>query len=157
MVPRGARAAIVDDEILGVEEKHDNAEEYLEALAMLEQEGNAFPTVTQVAAKMRVKPPSAVQMLKRVATRGQITYHERKGVQLTAKGRRVGLRMVRNGRLMEVFITQTLHLPLDVRLAHSIEHNMTETFADALCSLMGHPRTCPHASPIPTGACCDAS
>lgn len=142
------------DEILGVEAPHDNAEEYLEGLAMLEQDGNRLPTVSQVAAMLRVKPPSAVQMLRRLAERGHVKYLPLKGVRLKAKGRRIGMRMVRNGRLMEVFITQTLKLPLDVRLAHSVEHDMTVSFADALCSLTGHPQQCPHEYPIPPGACC---
>ncbi|MFQ6134544.1 MAG: iron dependent repressor, metal binding and dimerization domain protein, partial [Nitrososphaerales archaeon] len=35
-----------------------------------------------------------------------------------------------------------------------IEHHMTEEFADALCTLMKHPRKCPHGNPIPKGRCC---
>jgi DtxR family Mn-dependent transcriptional regulator len=55
---------------------------------------------------------------------------------------------------MEVFITGTLHLPLDIRLAHTVEHAMTDRFADALCKLVGHPERCPHGYPIPRGRCC---
>lgn len=136
------------------EDSHDHAEEYLEALAMLEQEGVALAPISLVAKRLRIKDPSAVQMLKRLAARGLVAYVAREGVRLTAKGRRVGLRMVRNGRLMEVFTVDTLKLPLDIRLAHTVEHSMTVPFADALCALMGHPRACPHGYAIPPGACC---
>ncbi len=144
----------MDDELFFFEEQEDSAEEYLEALAMLEQEGRSPATITDVARKLRVKAPSAVQMLRRLATERHVTYLPRAGVRLTRTGRRIGIRMVRNGRLMEVFITDKLRIPLDIRLAHTVEHSMTEAFANALCGLLRHPRECPHGYEIPRGACC---
>ena len=146
----------MDDELFFFEEHEDSAEEYLEALAVLEQEGRSPATITDVARKLRVKAPSAVQMLRRIAARGHVTYFPHRGVRLTRTGRRIGMRMVRNGRLMEVFITDTLGLPLDIRLAHTVEHSMTPTFADALCGFLGHPRECPHGYQLPRGPCCPA-
>ncbi|MHB8604101.1 MAG: metal-dependent transcriptional regulator [Thermoplasmatota archaeon] len=152
---RGGRTGeAVSDELLFFEEEHDHSEEYLEALVMLEQDGKKPATVTQVAQMLRIKPPSAVEMLKRLAKRGVVTYLDRQGVRLTPKGRRIGRRMVRNGRLMEVFLVQDLRIPLDIRLAHTVEHSMTEVFADALCTRLGHPASCPHGYPIPQGRCC---
>jgi len=121
---------------------------------MLEQDGVTLAQVTEVARMVHVKPPSAVQMLKRLAGRGLVKYLDREGVHLTAKGRRVGRRMVRNGRLMEVFLTDTLKIPLDIKLAHTVEHAMTDAFANALCGFMGHPARCPHGYEIPAGTCC---
>lgn len=155
--PKPSGTGGMNDEFLFFEESHDHAEEYLEALAMLEQEGELLPGVSDIASKLHVKAPSAVQMLKRLAQRGLVEYLERQGVRLTPKGRRIGLRMVRNGRLMEVFMTKDLGLPLDLKVAHSIEHSMSDAFADALCARMGHPELCPHAYAIPAGACCPAS
>jgi DtxR family transcriptional regulator, Mn-dependent transcriptional regulator len=153
MAPRG-RAKALPDETTIFEESHDHAEEYLEALAMLEQEGRERATISEVARRMHIKAPSVVQMLKRLANRGLVRYYEREGVQLTAKGRKVGMRMVRNGRLMEAFMTDFLKMPLDIKVAHTVEHGMSDAFADALCGLMGHPSACPHTYPIPRGACC---
>ncbi|HMC30259.1 MAG TPA: iron dependent repressor, metal binding and dimerization domain protein, partial [Candidatus Angelobacter sp.] len=28
---------------------------------------------------------------------------------------------------------------------------------DRICTFLGHPRTCPHGSPIPAGPCCIAA
>jgi len=156
-VERKATKAHMDDELFFFEEPEDSSEEYLEALAMLEQEGRSPATITDVARKLRVKAPSAVQMLRRIAARGHVTYLPHTGVRLTRAGRKIGMRMVRNGRLMEVFITNTLRIPLDIRLAHTVEHSMTETFADALCGFLGHPRECPHGYKIPVGRCCTAA
>lgn len=154
-MPRGrAPAQRMEDELQFFEEPHDAAEEYLEALVMLEQQGEKPAAVSSVARMLGVKPPSVVQMLHRLDQKGLVEYGEGKGIRLAPKGRRIGRRMVRNGRLMEVFITKKLKLPLDVRLAHTVEHSMTDDFADALCTLLRHPTTCPHQYPIPSGRCC---
>lgn len=144
----------LEDEFLGDEEKPDPSEEYLEAMAMLEQMGFKTPTVGQVAKKVKVQPPSAVQMLRRLERRGHVKYLQREGVRLTAKGRRIGQRMVRNGRLMEVFIATELGLPQELQVAHAVEHSLSPGFTDALCARMGHPAACPHGYPIPPGDCC---
>jgi DtxR family transcriptional regulator, Mn-dependent transcriptional regulator len=144
----------LEDEFLGDEEKPDPAEEYLEALAMLEQLGDPIATVGEVAQKVKVRPPSAVQMLRRLERRGLVTYLDRQGVKLTAKGRRVGQRMVRNGRLMEVFIATELQLPEELAVAHAVEHSLSPKFTEALCARLGHPTACPHGYPIPPGTCC---
>lgn len=144
----------LEDEFLGDEEKADPAEEYLEALAMLEQLGRKIATVGEVAQKVKVRPPSAVQMLRRLEKKGLVVYLAREGVSLTAKGRKVGQRMVRNGRLMEVFISRELGLPRELGVAHAVEHTISLRFADALCQRLGHPNECPHGYPIPAGRCC---
>lgn len=147
----------LEDEFLGDEEKPDPAEEYLEALAMLEQLGRKVATIGEVAQKVKVRPPSAVQMLRRLAKQGLVKYAQGEGAQLTAKGRRIGLKMVRHGRLMEVFIDVELGLPDELGVAHAIEHSLSTRFADAVCTKMSHPDTCPHGYPIPPGDCCPKS
>lgn len=144
----------LEDQYLGDEEKPDPSEEYLEALAMLEQLGIKTATIGDVAAKVKVRPPSAVQMLRRLDKKGLVRYRQGEGVQLTGKGRKIGQRMIRHGRLMEVFIATELGLPDELNVAHSVEHSLSTAFVDALCSRMGHPRACPHGYGIPRGGCC---
>src|SRR5688500_1489024 len=110
----------LEDSFLGDEEKPDPGEEYLEALTMLEQLGVDVATVTEVARKVKVRPPSAVEMLRRLEKKGLVDYLSHQGVRLTVKGRRVGERMVRNGRLMEVFIASELRLPKELGVAHAV-------------------------------------
>lgn len=144
----------LEDEFLGDEEKPDPAEEYLEALAMLEQLGRKVATIGEVAQKVKVRPPSAVQMLRRLDRQGLVKYGAGEGAQLTAKGRKIGLKMVRHGRLMEVFIARELGLPEDLGVAHAVEHSISTRFAEALCTRLAHPAKCPHGYPIPPGRCC---
>jgi DtxR family Mn-dependent transcriptional regulator len=34
------------------------------------------------------------------------------------------------------------------------EHTLAPGLTEAICTLLGHPRECPHGSPIPEGDCC---
>jgi len=35
-----------------------------------------------------------------------------------------------------------------------LEHVLKKGLEDKICTLLGHPRSCPHGSPIPPGKCC---
>ena len=41
--------------------------------------------------------------------------------------------------------------------ACEFEHIITPELVDSICILLGHPKTCPHGSPIPQGQCCTES
>lgn len=143
------------DEMLFLGGEHAHEEEYLEGLAMLEAErADGLVGISDVARALKVRPPSAWEMLRRLAKTGHVEYVPRRGVRLTPAGREIGLRMVRYGRLMEVFIVRRLRAPGEMAVAHAVEHGMTERFATALCGFLGHPRRCPHGHDIPPGSCC---
>ena len=37
-----------------------------------------------------------------------------------------------------------------------MEHIVSDEITDSICTLLGHPRVCPHGKPIPPGVCCSA-
>jgi len=41
--------------------------------------------------------------------------------------------------------------------ACKFEHILSQEATERICSFLGHPRTCPHGSPIPAGECCLAA
>jgi Mn-dependent DtxR family transcriptional regulator len=43
---------------------------------------------------------------------------------------------------------------IDEEMVCGIEHHMKQIFTDALCTLLNHPRECPHRHAIPRGQCC---
>lgn len=131
-----------------------HAEEYLEALWIIEDEGEEPVKISSVSEKLGVTPPSAVGMLKKLASLGHVEYLPRKGVILSDEGRKIGRHIVRNGMLIEMFMDEQLKIPPDDRLACGMEHHMTEEFAEALCGMLGHPEKCPHNNLIPPGSCC---
>ena len=77
-------------------------------------------------------------------------------VELTAAGRRDARSIVRCARLAERLLVDVLRLRDDLvePSACRLEHNLSEEVADSICTLLGHPKTCPHGHPIPPGECC---
>jgi len=78
-------------------------------------------------------------------------------VALTAAGRRQARMVVRCARLAERLLVDVLHVrdELVEPSACRLEHILSEEVADSICTLLGHPKTCPHGHLIPPGECCD--
>jgi DtxR family Mn-dependent transcriptional regulator len=93
-------------------------------------------------------------MLKKLEKRGLVVYVMREGVRLTEKGRSAATKIIRNHRLFEILMKKTLNKKVDEEVVCGIEHHMSEEFADAICTLLKHPRRCPHGNQIPDGECC---
>jgi len=77
-------------------------------------------------------------------------------VELTPAGRRQAQTIVRCARLAERLLVDVLHVRDDLvePSACRLEHSLTEEVADSICTLLGHPKTCPHGHVIPPGECC---
>ena len=73
---------------------------------------------------------------------------------MTEAGESIGKQMIRNTRLLEVMIKDALKIEIDEEMVCGIEHHMKNQFTNALCTLLKHPRECPHGNRIPRGECC---
>jgi len=131
-----------------------HAQMYLEAIWLIQERTQNHARVSAIAEKLGVTDPSVVEMLKRLRRKGMIQYRNREGTRLLPKGRTIGKAMARNGRLLEVLMRNKLEIPVDPRAVNGIEHYLTERFADALCTMLNHPKKCPHGNLIPQGKCC---
>ena len=77
-------------------------------------------------------------------------------INLTEKGSTIARRLVRAHRLAERLFTDVLEIgrePME-ESACSLEHCLSHEALDAICTLLGHPRECPHGRPIAPGLCC---
>jgi DtxR family Mn-dependent transcriptional regulator len=83
-----------------------------------------------------------------------VVYRARQGIELTNKGRRIAERIIRAHRLTEVLMNETLKTDIQEETVCGMEHHMNEKFMDALCTVLNHPRKCPHGNRIPKGKCC---
>src|SRR3990170_6403274 len=101
--------------------KQESIEEYLEVLTIMEEQGIAPVRVSGIERHLRIAPPSVVQMLRKLANGGYVSYQAKAGASLTEKGRGVGTRILRNHRIMEAFVDRTVHMDLDGRVGCAIE------------------------------------
>jgi len=89
-----------------------------------------------------------------VETLRDLVVYNKNGVTLTESGQQVGTTMMRNSRLLEVMMENALKVEIDEEMVCGIEHHMKKQFTDALCTMLNHPRKCPHNYDIPMGVCC---
>ena len=143
----------LDHEILFVgTAEAEHVEMYLKAIWHI-KERNEPVRISTIAKMLNVRQPSVVQMLKKLSGRNLVKYNKA-GVSLTEEGEVIGSSMMRNSRLLEVLMQNALKIEIDEEMVCGIEHHMNEQFTDALCTMLNHPRICPHNNEIPKGDCC---
>lgn len=143
----------VNDEILFVgTAEAEHIEMYLKAIWHI-KEKNEPVKISTIAKMLNVRQPSVVQMLKKLNEQNLVNYNKA-GVTLTQEGERIGASMMRNSRLLEVLMDSALKVEIDEEMVCGIEHHMNRQFTDALCTMLKHPRKCPHDHEIPMGDCC---
>ena len=133
----------------------EHVEMYLKAIWHIKERGEDVK-ISTIAKMLNVRQPSVVQMLKKLNEKNLVNYNKA-GVTLTQDGERVGSSMMRNSRLLEVLMDSALKVAIDEEMVCGIEHHMNKQFTDALCSMLKHPRKCPHDHEIPMGECCKST
>jgi DtxR family transcriptional regulator, Mn-dependent transcriptional regulator len=79
-------------------------------------------------------------------------------VEFTVEGEARARDVVRRHRLTERLFRDLLDLGEQTMedQACEFEHILSREATDSVCTLLGHPPTCPHGKPIPPGECCGA-
>ena len=116
------------------------------------QTGSSEVAMGRVAECLQVTPGTATTMIKSLQKKGWVNYRPRKGVKLTASGRKVGMSMLRRHRLLETFLVETLGLDWGEihDEAEELEHAISEKVLEKLDEFLGRPSHDPHGDPIPT-------
>lgn len=98
----------------------------------------------------------AEEHLGELSRQGLITIDDAQRVRLAKEGRKLAERIIRRHRLAERLICDTLgaHVDDSEDAACEFEHILADGIANSICTLLGHPRFCPHGKPIPEGECC---
>jgi len=125
-------------------------EDYLKALYALDGASHAV-TVGELARRLCVSPPSATNMLDRLAREALVTRARRGEARLTGPGKRRALDTLRRHRLLETFLVSVLGL--DWAEAHEdaevLEHGVSDRVLAAIEKLLEFPTEDPHGHPIP--------
>ena len=143
-----------DEELYVGTAESEHVEMYLKAIWHI-RERKEKVKVSSIAKILNVRQPSVVQMLHKLNDANLVKYVKGNAVmKLTTEGEKIGEQMIRNTRLLEVMMKEALKIEIDEEMVCGIEHHMKEIFTDALCTLLKHPRSCPHGYDIPMGNCC---
>ena len=96
--------------------------------------------------------PSTVHMtLRRLERDGLVNLNDRKEIELTEEGKKSAEGIAHRHNLAEYFLWHELKIPwyLVHTHAHNLEHAITPLVAARLEEYLGHPKFCPHGSPMP--------
>jgi len=125
------------------------AEDYLKAIFQLE--GPKGVSTKALADHLGISQPSVTAMTKKLATDALVVRVPYRGVSLTPAGRRIALEVLRHHRLLELFLADSLGLPLDEVHAEAdrLEHVLSEELEARIDAALGYPTHDPHGDPIP--------
>jgi len=126
--------------------------EVLEALWTLEEKGKASIDSLSGEAATTVTD----KLLQTLRDENLIATDGPNEVKLLPGGRTLAEQIIRRHRLAERLICDVLgsHVDDSEDAACEFEHVLAEGITNSICTLLGHPRYCPHNRPIPEGDCC---
>jgi len=126
-------------------------EDFLKAIYLLQQEHERVQTST-LAEALAITAPSTTEMAKKLARAKLVSHEPYRGMRLTAAGERIALEIVRNHRLIELFLVEALGYSWDEvhEEAERLEHAISDRLAERIAEYLGDPHFDPHGDPIPT-------
>ena len=129
-------------------EPKEQAEELLETLWILTEEKKEASLSLDDLTRMK-KPVEQLLKAGYISVSGD-------RVTLTSKGQPEATNVVRRHRLAERLLADVLGTgdTLIHEKACKFEHLLDRGLDESICSLLGHPKVCPHGKPIPPGRCC---
>ncbi len=139
----GQRVSTVGNEAL---------EDYAKAIYGLQAREPGPVSTSALSVRLDVSPGAVTAMLKRLADQGLVRYEPYHGVELTAKGERLALEVIRHHRLLEAYLAEALGMPWDRVHAEAevLEHYISEDLERLIADALGDPSHDPHCDPIPS-------
>jgi DtxR family transcriptional regulator, Mn-dependent transcriptional regulator len=133
-------------------EASEEIAEVLEVVWTLEEQGAA--TVDQVINTVNISVSE--NLIQQLGSQGLIAVEDGGHIHLLPDGKRMAEQIIRRHRLAERLICDVLGASVDdiEAAACEYEHLLAEGITNSICTLLGHPRFCPHNKPIPEGECC---
>jgi len=125
-------------------------ENYLKTIFHLQTKDENVST-NELAEKLKSKPASITDMMKKLKTRKLVNYQPYQGFRLTPEGKKVALSIIRRHRLWEYFLAEKLKFSWDEvhEVAEQLEHVSSKKLIDKLDEYLGSPKFDPHGDPIP--------
>ena len=125
-------------------------ENYLKTIFHLQIKDENVST-NELAEKLKAKPASITDMMKKLKNRKLVNYQPYQGFRLTPEGKKVALSIIRRHRLWEYFLAEKLKFSWDEvhEVAEQLEHVSSKKLIDKLDEYLGYPKFDPHGDPIP--------
>lgn len=125
-------------------------ENYIKSIYHLQQ-SDGFVNTNELAARLRARPASITDMLKKLKAKKLLQYEPYKEFCLSVQGKKIALAIVRKHRLWEYFLVEKLQFDWDEvhEVAEELEHVSSRKLVEKLDAFLNHPHFDPHGDPIP--------
>ena len=131
----------------------ESVDNYLKAIYALGGPEEGRVASTALAGRLGVAPASITNMLQKLSGSSTplVEYEPRRGVRLSAAGKRRALEILRHHRLLETFLYKVLDYPIEEVHAEAerLEHFISERFEERINRKLGLPKFDPHGHCIP--------
>ena len=106
---------------------------------------------TALSKALELNPATVLEMVRKLKEKKLVVIAADKSIQLTDKGKKKALLIIRKHRLWEVFLVEKLQFKWNEvhMLAEQLEHIESDDMVDRLEAFLGHPDFDPHGDPIP--------
>ncbi|MBF0529657.1 MAG: metal-dependent transcriptional regulator [Deltaproteobacteria bacterium] len=133
-----------------MDDKRRHQEEFLERLWEMHEQGlSDIEDLTQ-----HLLDRFNLEFFNDLVTEGLVVLSEQgRRISLTETGIQRAKLIIRAHRIGERLLFDVFGSDFEPG-ACEFEHTSTVALVDALCTILGHPRECPHGLPIPEGECC---
>ena len=128
----------------------DTTEMYLRTVYELREEG-IVPMRARIAERLGQSGPTVSQTVARMERDGLLQVESDRHLELTARGEREAVRVMRKHRLAECMLVDVLKMPWEDVHAEACrwEHVMSDAVERRLLDLLDHPPVSPYGNPIP--------
>jgi DtxR family Mn-dependent transcriptional regulator len=80
---------------------------------------------------------------------------DKETLSFTEKGKARARHIIRAHRLAERLMYDAMGMSMEFETgACEFEHTISDVLVNSICTMLGHPKQCPHGLPIPPGECC---
>ena len=131
--------------------EHYSEENYLKMLYKLGSKDLKKVNNTALSKALELNPATVLEMVRKLKEKKLVVLGPDKSIQLTDKGKKKALLIIRKHRLWEVFLVEKLQFKWNEVhvLAEQLEHIDSDEMIDRLEGFLGHPDFDPHGDPIP--------
>jgi DtxR family Mn-dependent transcriptional regulator len=128
----------------------DTTEMYLRTIYELREEG-ITPLRARIAERLSQSGPTVSQTVARMERDGLVHVERDRHLELTDRGEREAVRVMRKHRLAECMLVDVLKLPWEEVHAEACrwEHVMSDAVERRILELLDHPTVSPYGNPIP--------
>lgn len=117
------------------------------ALKIIEAGNTEAVSLKDIAEKMSIKPPTAIEILRPLEAQGFVSRQSGKRI-LSDSGVSCLVEYRRRHRLLEILLADVVGDDMSHKAAAEIDLSLSKETADSVCAAMGHPEKCPHGEVI---------